>query len=101
MQLAETSDGALVWTGSFSGGSSDAVRLQSEIAEGALRAVEQRLLLGRIPSSGLWTQLADPLRHRVGLGHWSVQASTVKAEAYDLYLQARYLLEERTVPAPA
>lgn len=97
-ELIENRDGTLVWSQNFERDMQSPLRLQSDLAEGTVQALEMRTLLGRplggglLPPAPLWKFL--PFQ-RVAVP----RAATNSSAAFDYYLRGRYLFEERTVPA--
>lgn len=98
MQLVDSRDGTLVWTGTFDRKTTDPLQLQLEIAQGTFQALETKVILGRAQKESLWGSIALQTRHAFGFQKASLQGRTESAEALDLYMRGRHELSERTVP---
>ncbi|HKV25396.1 MAG TPA: winged helix-turn-helix domain-containing protein [Candidatus Acidoferrum sp.] len=75
VQLIRVADQTHIWTESFERPLGDILRVQAEVAEAAARKIQLTLVPSLPPSS------------------------PVVPEAYDFYLRARYLWDQRTAPA--
>jgi eukaryotic-like serine/threonine-protein kinase len=97
-ELIENRDGTLVWSQNFERDMQSPLRLQSDLAEGTVQALEMRAMLGRPPGGGLLPPA--PLWKLLPFQRVAVpKAATNSSAAFDYYLRGRYLFEERTVPA--
>jgi TolB-like protein/tetratricopeptide (TPR) repeat protein len=100
-QLTNNRDGTLVWSQNFERDIQSPLQLQSDIADGSVRALQVGTLFGRpvgIRRAGL--SLPVPLLGLLGFQRAAVPpAATTNPAAFDAYLRGQYLFEERTVPA--
>lgn len=99
MQLVDSRDGTLIWTGTFDRRDRDELQMQLEIAQGAFDAIETKMLIGGAHKESLWGSLALQTRRALGFQSVAMQARTHSAEALDLYMRGRHLWDERTVSA--
>jgi eukaryotic-like serine/threonine-protein kinase len=99
IQLVDSRDGTLIWTGTFDRKTTDPLRLQLEIAQGTFEALEAKVVVGLTQKESTWSSIALQTRHALGFQKPYLQARTDSAEALDLYMRGRHLWAERTVPA--
>jgi TolB-like protein/Tfp pilus assembly protein PilF len=100
-QLTDNRDGTLVWAQDFERNLQDPLQLQSDIAEGSVKALQLGTLFGKaIGIRRAWIVPPEPLLAFFGFQQANVpRAATNSAAAFDYYLRGLYLFEERTVPA--
>jgi eukaryotic-like serine/threonine-protein kinase len=98
--LTDNQSGVLVWTQNFDRELHDPLALQSDIAEGSVRALEARSFLGGSERIATGIRVAGPIRGLFPLPQVTVpRPATNSSAAFDSYIRGRALLEERTFPA--
>jgi serine/threonine protein kinase/tetratricopeptide (TPR) repeat protein len=96
MQLTDR-DGQLVWSQSFQRHLESPLELQSDIAEGAVRAIEQRVTSGPGSYATGMIMSAAPIRRLFSFQTSAARPLTFSDPAFDLYLRGRQLWSEMTV----
>ncbi len=89
--------GRLAWSDSFERHLENPLELQSDIAEGAVRAIERRVIFDHGPVAGDVIMAAGPIRRIFGFQSSGVRRPTFSDPAFDLYLRGRHLWSEMTV----
>jgi len=100
-QLTDNRDGTLLWSQNFERNLQDPLQLQSDIAEGSVKALELGTLFGKpVGMRTAWISPPQSLLGLLGFQQAAVpRAATNNPSAFDYYLRGQYLFEERTVPA--
>ena len=100
-QLTENRSGTLLWSQNFDREMQNPLQLQTDLAEGSVRALEARAVMQRpIGIGGSEVVLPAPLVRLLGFQRVTLpRPPTSSSAAFDYYLRGRSLFEERTVPA--
>jgi TolB-like protein/tetratricopeptide (TPR) repeat protein len=99
-QLIDNQDGSLIWSQNIEQSLRNSLQLQSDMAEGAIRALETRTLFGPGKESRAGVSLPQSIVRLLGFQKAILPPSaTPNSVAFDYYIRGRDLLEERTVPA--
>lgn len=100
-QLTDNRDGTLVWSQDFERSLQDPLQLQSDIAEGSVKALQLGTLFGKpVGIRRSWITPPQSLLAMLGFQQTALpRAATNNPAAFDYYLRGQYLFEERTVPA--
>ncbi len=100
-QLTDNKTGALVWSQNFDEEMQNPLQLQSDIAEGSVRALQTRTLFGSpVPSNNPGLLLPRSVQGWFGFqGVTLPRSATTSTSAFGYYIRGRDLFEERTVPA--
>lgn len=96
VQLTDTARGTLLWSENFEGSRTHSLDLQEKLAadtQVALKREAGKRAAGPMRSLRSWLRVDELFPRRAPL----TGIGTSKPEAYDLYLRARYVAEDRTL----
>lgn len=99
-ELFDNKDGSLIWSQNIDQSMRNSLQLQSEMAEGAIRALDNRALFGLGNEATGSHSLSASIVRLLGLQRVALPPpATGNPAAFDYYIRGRALLDERTVPA--